>query len=101
MSTLAVTGLIAAHARVNWSADGSIMLRPRPLARAPGAFVLLPLLPSPPPVRALPAEVWTRIFDPLLGDEKEGYGNARTLMRVSKGFKVRAQFQLMALPTPG
>jgi hypothetical protein len=88
MSVLAETSLMAgAQARVNYTPDGHIYLRPRPLALAPGSFILLPLLPASPPIKTLPAEIWASIFILLLEDDVVGYGYAHTLMHVSKGFK--------------
>ncbi|KAI9446796.1 hypothetical protein H4582DRAFT_1908448 [Lactarius indigo] len=47
----------------------TIFLQPRPLARYPGSFVLLPLLPRPRQVRPLPAEVWSKVLSYVIDDE--------------------------------
>jgi hypothetical protein len=48
-----------------------IYLRPRPLARTPGSFVLLPLLPVPRPVKPLPAELWSKVLSYVVVDDGE------------------------------
>jgi hypothetical protein len=50
----------------------AIFLRPRPLARTPGSFVLLPLLPGPRPVKPLPAEVWSKVLSYVVHDGEDG-----------------------------
>ncbi|KAI0303505.1 hypothetical protein B0F90DRAFT_1667375 [Multifurca ochricompacta] len=50
----------------------AIFLRPRPLARSPGSFILLPLLPRPRPVKPLPAEVWSTVLSYVIDDVEEG-----------------------------
>ncbi|KAH9174184.1 hypothetical protein EDB89DRAFT_1849203 [Lactarius sanguifluus] len=47
----------------------TIFLQPRPLARYPGSFVLLPLLPRPRLVKPLPAEVWSKVLSYVIEDE--------------------------------
>ncbi|KAI0003363.1 hypothetical protein BJV74DRAFT_813412 [Russula compacta] len=62
----------------------AIFLRPRPLARTPGSFILLPLLPRPRPVQPLPAEVWSKVLSYVVDDGEEGrmgVGERRTLLR--------------------
>ena len=49
----------------------AIFLQPRPLARTPGRFVLLPLLPRPRPVKPLPAEIWSKILSHVIDDGAE------------------------------
>jgi hypothetical protein len=49
-----------------------IFLRPRPLARTPGSFVLLPLLPQPRPVKPLPEEVWSKVLSYVVDDGEDG-----------------------------
>jgi hypothetical protein len=49
----------------------AIFLQPRPLARTPGSFVLLPLLPQPRPVKPLPTEVWSKILSHVVDDGEE------------------------------
>ena len=49
-----------------------IFLQPRPLARTPGSFVLLPLLPQPRPVKPLPAELWSKILSYVVDNGEEG-----------------------------
>jgi hypothetical protein len=49
----------------------TIFLQPRPLARYPGSFVLLPLLPRPRTVKPLPAEVWSKVLSYVI-DEEDG-----------------------------
>ncbi|KAH9858234.1 hypothetical protein C2E23DRAFT_769862 [Lenzites betulinus] len=39
-----------------------VWLKPRPLARTPSSFLLLPLLPSKPPLKPLPSEIWAQIL---------------------------------------
>lgn len=46
----------------------AIFLQPRPLARTPGRFVLLPLLPRPRPVKPLPEEVWSQVLSYVIDD---------------------------------
>ena len=43
----------------------AIWLYPRPLARCPSRFPLVPLLPQRPACKPLPSEVWSRIFEYL------------------------------------
>ncbi|KAI9511340.1 hypothetical protein F5148DRAFT_1274298 [Russula earlei] len=50
----------------------AIFLRPRPLSRTPGSFMLLPLLPRPRPVKPLPAEVWSKVLSYVVDDEEGG-----------------------------
>src|SRR6266403_1222991 len=50
----------------------AIFLQPRPLARTPGSFVLLPLLPRPRPVKPLPAEVWSKVLSYVIDDGEDG-----------------------------
>jgi hypothetical protein len=50
----------------------AILLQPRPLARTPGRFVLLPLLPQPRSVRPLPAEVWSKVLSYVIDDGADG-----------------------------
>lgn len=62
----------------------AIFLRPRPLARTPGSFILLPLLPRPRPVRPLPAEVWSKVLSYVVDDGEEArmdVGERRILLR--------------------
>ncbi|KAI0639834.1 hypothetical protein C8Q77DRAFT_1185610 [Trametes polyzona] len=40
----------------------AVWLKPRPLARSPSTFLLLPLLPSRPTLKPLPPEVWAEIL---------------------------------------
>lgn len=40
----------------------TILLSPRPLARYPGHFLLLPLLPYRPSLKPLPSEIWSKIL---------------------------------------
>ena len=47
----------------------TIFLQPRPLARHPGSFILLPLLPRPQPVTPLPADVWSTVLAYVIDDE--------------------------------
>jgi hypothetical protein len=63
-----------------------ILLRPRPLAKFSSAFLLLPLLPHPKPLRPLPAELWSKIFAYALACEEAKW--SWSLLRVCKGFKV-------------
>ena len=50
----------------------AVFLRPRPLACAPGSFILLPLLPKPRPAKPLPAEVWSKVLSYVIGDPEDG-----------------------------
>jgi hypothetical protein len=50
----------------------AIFLQPRPLARTPGSFVLLRLLPQPRPVKPLPAEVWFKVLSYVVDDGEDG-----------------------------
>jgi hypothetical protein len=50
----------------------AVFLRPRPLARAPGSFILLPLLPQPRPAKPLPAEVWSKVLSYVISDQEDG-----------------------------
>lgn len=72
-------------------ANGTVFLVPRPLARQASSFVLLPLLPTPSAARPLPAELWARVFVHLLAD---GGSQWRSLVTVSRGFKVRSSAHL-------
>ncbi|CDO73188.1 hypothetical protein BN946_scf185007.g243 [Trametes cinnabarina] len=45
------------------SAYQAVWLKPRPLARSPSAFLLLPLLPPKPALKHLPSEVWSNILE--------------------------------------
>ena len=47
-------------------------LRPRPLARFPGSFLLLPLLPRPRPLKPLPSEVWSKVLSYVIDDGEDG-----------------------------
>lgn len=67
------------------STSQTILLRPRPLAKFSGAFLLLPLLPHPKPLRPLPAELWSKIFAYALACEEAKW--SWSLLRVCKGFK--------------
>ncbi|KAI0673565.1 hypothetical protein C8Q78DRAFT_1017742 [Trametes maxima] len=44
------------------AAPPGVWLKPRPLARTPGTFLLLPLLPAKPALKPLPPEVWSDIL---------------------------------------
>ncbi|KAI0361152.1 hypothetical protein OH77DRAFT_1516161 [Trametes cingulata] len=44
------------------AAPQAVWLQPRPLARCPSSFLLLPLLPSQPELKPLPSEVWSNIL---------------------------------------
>ncbi|GJE87688.1 hypothetical protein PsYK624_037710 [Phanerochaete sordida] len=46
----------------------SILLRPRPFAKAAGRFILLPLLPRKATSQPLPSEVWTKILGYVFAD---------------------------------
>lgn len=50
----------------------AVFLRPRPLARTPGSFILLPLLPQPRPAKSLPAEVWSKVLSYVISDQEDG-----------------------------
>lgn len=41
----------------------TIWLCPRPLARIPGRFPLIPLLPEKPAPKSLPADIWNRVLE--------------------------------------
>lgn len=43
----------------------TVWLCPRPLARCPSRFPLIPLLPHQPACKPLPSEVWSRVFECL------------------------------------
>ncbi|KAI9062955.1 hypothetical protein FKP32DRAFT_1573116 [Trametes sanguinea] len=45
------------------AAHEAVWLKPRPLARSPGTFLLLPLLPTQPALKPLPSEVWSNILE--------------------------------------
>ncbi|KAI0320303.1 hypothetical protein OF83DRAFT_1214572 [Amylostereum chailletii] len=47
----------------------TILLRPRPLARNPGSFTLLPLLPLRPPPKVLPSEIWSHVLSFVVQDD--------------------------------
>jgi len=51
--------------------SSTIFLSPRPLARSPGSFILLPLLPRPRPVKPLPAEVWSKVLSYVVHDGED------------------------------
>ncbi|KAG9314160.1 hypothetical protein JVU11DRAFT_4946 [Chiua virens] len=53
----------------------TILLCPRPLARYGGRFVLLPLLPQQPPLKPLPAEIWSKIFSLALSADASQRGH--------------------------
>lgn len=74
-----------------------ILLRPRSLAKGAGSFFLLPLLPTRPLVKPLPAEIWTRIlehvFEGFEADEsllgcRERSKQGLQLLLISKELKV-------------
>lgn len=77
----------------------TILLCPRPLARYGGRFVLLPLLPHRPPLKPLPAEIWSHIFSLALSVDASQRSHRRpttgglvwcvSLMLVCKSFRVR------------
>ncbi|KAI0259920.1 hypothetical protein BC834DRAFT_973836 [Gloeopeniophorella convolvens] len=50
----------------------AIFLRPRPLARSPGSFILLPLLPQPRPLKPLPAEIWSKVLSYIVHNDEDG-----------------------------
>ncbi|OCH87477.1 hypothetical protein OBBRIDRAFT_154957 [Obba rivulosa] len=52
-----------------------ILLSPRPLARCPGAFSLVPLLPLPPPRKRLPLDVWSGILAHVFRSYQAGYAH--------------------------
>ena len=53
----------------------AIFLQPRPLARTPGSFLLLPLLPQPQPVKPLPEEVWSKVLSYVVDDGEDDRTN--------------------------
>ncbi|KAF5384992.1 hypothetical protein D9615_001181 [Tricholomella constricta] len=67
------------------SASHSILLSPRPYAQFSGKLLLLPLLPSPKPLKPLPTEIWSEIVAYVLLFEGTT-GVAGTLLRICKGF---------------
>ncbi|KAH0591173.1 hypothetical protein J132_04846 [Termitomyces sp. J132] len=67
------------------SSHDGILLLPRPYARRSGKLLLLPLLPSPQPLRPLPSEVWSEIVAYVLLSEGTAEIASR-LLRICKGF---------------
>ncbi|KAF8079026.1 hypothetical protein FPV67DRAFT_92366 [Lyophyllum atratum] len=61
------------------------LLSPRPYAQFSGKLLLLPLLPSPRPLKPLPSEIWSEIVAYVLLSEGTA-GVAGTLLRICKGF---------------
>jgi hypothetical protein len=73
----------------------AIFLQPRPLARTPGRFVLLPLLPRPRPVKPLPAEIWSKVLSYVIND------GADCRMGVpEKRARLRKKWELLFVCTP-
>jgi hypothetical protein len=84
--------------RVSYSPNGYIYLSPRPLAAQAASFILVPLLPSPLPVKQLPAEVWSVIFEYALFAKEDGAcesGRARQLMCLNKCMRVCLQVPIL------
>ncbi|RDB29677.1 hypothetical protein Hypma_015946 [Hypsizygus marmoreus] len=67
------------------SSSQVVLLQPRPYAKFSGKLLLLPLLPSPKPLKPLPAEVWSEIVAYVLLYEGP-VGLAGSLLRICKGF---------------
>ncbi|EIN04268.1 hypothetical protein PUNSTDRAFT_55592 [Punctularia strigosozonata HHB-11173 SS5] len=71
----------------------SVLLCPRPLARYAGQLLLVSLLPPRPPLKHLPGEIWSKIFQFVLWGDSDGiYGSSRQpgsmrFLLISKGFK--------------
>jgi len=55
-----------------YTENPAVFLRPRPLARTPGSFILLPLLPQPRPAKPLPAEVWSKVLSYVINNQEDG-----------------------------
>lgn len=71
-----------------------VYLQPRPLSLSSGKLLLLPLLPRRRPLKSLPCELWTQIFELVLAgyDEPDQESSHRIkfgLLLVCKAFKVR------------
>ncbi|KDQ63143.1 hypothetical protein JAAARDRAFT_147144 [Jaapia argillacea MUCL 33604] len=76
-----------------------VLLRPRPLETVSGSLLLLPLLPTKVPPKALPLEVWEKILlyvldrdidnpgPPILGVTKPVGGSRVDILLVCKGLK--------------
>ena len=74
---------------------GSVLLRPRPFAKAAGSLILLPLLQQRPSTKSLPIEIWERILRYVFA-EYDGQAldanlktRRRSLLLVCKTLKVR------------
>lgn len=74
--------------------ESIVYLQPRPLALSSGKLLLLPLLPRRRPLKSLPCELWTHIFELAVA----GYGEQEphvaahlktSLLLVCKTLKVR------------
>lgn len=50
----------------------TVFLSPRPLAKYPGVFTLVPLLEKRPPRKYIPAEIWARIMKLAIEESDEG-----------------------------
>lgn len=65
MATATETISVATRAYMqtpSFEVETTVLLKPRPLARYAGSFVLLPLLPKRPPLKPLPAEIWGTVI---------------------------------------
>lgn len=69
------------------SSTDTVLLRPRPYARYAGVLLLVPLLPQQKPLKALPAEVWAKIFAYVLASGSNE-GVSWWLAEVCKPFHV-------------
>ncbi|KAI0040277.1 hypothetical protein FA95DRAFT_1599491 [Auriscalpium vulgare] len=54
-----------------YTETASVFLRPRPLARSPSSFLLLPLLPKRAPLKELPSEVWSKVLAYVVHNEDD------------------------------
>ena len=83
----------------------TIFLQPRPLARHPGSFVLLPLLPRPRPVKPLPADVWSTVLEYAIDDEDGQIGistfERRTRLRERWRLLFVCKFWMVGVPFLG
>ncbi len=66
----------------------AVFLKPRPLSRHPGSFLLLPLLPRPRPVKPLPAEVWSKVLSYVIDDEDGRIGVSEKRVRFRERWRL-------------
>ncbi|KAH7914738.1 hypothetical protein BJ138DRAFT_1143166 [Hygrophoropsis aurantiaca] len=75
-----------------------IILSPRPFARYSGRLLLLPLLPHRPPLKPLPAEVWSKIFAQVLTADISVSDSAQTVKSWPSLLLICNCFKEIAMP---